>query len=268
MNTAKTFTVVVAVWACLPTLRLQADMSMQILGETYHVSGRAYYDFYYYEEGIDYGVHEDLSYDRTSSSPPVSGNVATTAEVYSLGERVGPLYASSTATRYAQTMPVDEEHSLDVTVFRVEQNAGPYKAFLFYGGPDLRVGAAAQAELTVDFRLPGSDKTVQLATDYSSPSAYNYSLAVLTDLEAEVSQTLFFGGYYEGPDIEPVTAVDLCGTHTYRLEMYVHGPCLGPSALTLGMLEVSVAPAPVPGAVLLGTIGLTCAGRRLRRRLR
>jgi hypothetical protein len=245
---------------------------MQILSETYHVWGGVDHDwedlwYDYYHDGVDTSEHEHLSYDRTSSTSPVSGSVSTDSGLWEYSDT---LYASSSASRYAQIVLVDEEHPLRfATAFHIEEDAGPFKVWLF-NDEALQNRARAFAELRVDFRLPGPDRIVEFAT-VDGPADFYYphgQLAVLTDLTTGVSETLVSDGYGEPPYpyADPSGRIEILGTHAYRLNLQAGDQfTLGASDLTVAMLDVRVVPAPVPGAALLGVLGLSCAGWRLRR---
>lgn len=258
MRQTQVLAVIVMMGAFFSPLDAQADLSMVILSETYHVSGHLLAD-----PGADWTDPGDWikdsypgeyrSYDLTVSSPPVSGEV-----------RIGvPFHAGSMATR-------DTDDS--GTRFYTEATSTRKPAYT-YGEP--AAFGESTASLSVDFMLRGSDDLLSVVAHGGGFYAKYYH-ATLADLVTGQSWTLLYAddpwwpdahyeddfAYWNDPDPIPIDQA-----HVYRLVMGIGADDRGGGALYVDFLNVSdVRPIPAPGAALLGVLGLGTAAMRLRRR--
>jgi len=247
MNPTKTFAAAVLVLICLAPFPARADLSMTILSETYHATGYVWRNDYEWDEPGDEenpgGYHfvvpgEYQSYDVTTSTPPASGNVSVWADVPG-----GHLGARSLATRYDS--PEGECFYLGVYPTRL----GHVQFFP-------AIDQYAYASLEVQFQ-PG-DWTSRLAITVEDNSMYTSGSGTLTG--GGKSWPLYSGDYYEGFLWNPGHSIPVDTTQIYTLSMDLWGENGG------GSLIVDFQPlAPLPGAALLGLLGLGCAGWRLRK---
>jgi hypothetical protein len=211
-----------------------------MLSETYQAHGHIPVDAY------------DISVPRVYPSDPFSQSLGASGTVGTLDVDRYTAYAWSSAYRSGAKFGVISE------AYWVQPPYLPTDTAYAYAG------------ITADFMFSGPDDYLSVSgTGYVSSTSTIMSYAArLIDLDSGQSARLpgSFSGY-PGPLTETYSiAIDT--THVYRLELYLGGLAYKQAPYhNVQFLNVShVAPVPLPGAALLGSIGLAYAGLKLRGR--
>ena len=260
MNRTRTLAAAVLVPACFWPFPAQADLAMSILSETYHVRGSVGREDYEWDEPGDDSHPEDYhfllpgeshSYDVITSHPPAFGSVSMPAR----GLTIDSLDAWSLATRvrgYGQ-----EESRL---FLRVATDSTTQKLTQRPFGPNQ--GAGASATLDVQFRLTGSSDSLQVVIGAEAarhlPGGVSLTSGDTTWLQVDAG--------YDSPPWEPSQTIPIDTSQIYTLSMSLeHGDDY--ASWTVDFLDISnvTVVTPVPGAAVLGLLGLACAGWRLRK---
>lgn len=246
MKRAKALVAVGVFLFLLPSFPARADLTMTVLRESYHAWGSvSQYDFDENPEGppillsdqYDVSLSRTYPADRWTASIEVSGRADVGFDQFHST-------AGSSAGR-------------EGSQFRVSHDWFPNGVL---GGP-----GNANAHLQADLLFGGSDESLNVFSSFfigRPPLDGEFrGDATLTDL---VTGTL-----REITSSDPFAyVVPLTKTHIYRLEMFLEGsPFKSENEISVAFTNVSqVGPevVPLPGAVWLGILGLSCAGRWLR----